>query len=226
MANLTQTTLTAAINTRQNLLNVASATGILAPTYNINQQIYVINPNSLKGELMLVTAVSGTAISVSRLDEFKQSFATGSIVLIGQLSQAQPMGFQARNPFGAPATFPADPLPWVNTVTGEQWLQGVGNIWVPGWNNPQLPGVTAAVASAAGLILPSGPLFHVTGALAVTGFTIPVGFAGGKFTIIPDGTFTWTTANNIGLAGTAVVSKALTFIYDSNAAKFYPDYIA
>jgi DNA-binding beta-propeller fold protein YncE len=65
----------------------------------------------------------------------------------------------------------------------------------------------------------------VDGTAAVTGFTIPVGFAGGSFTIIPDGNFTWTTAGNIGLAGTAVTGRALTFLYDTNAAKFWPSYV-
>jgi hypothetical protein len=68
-------------------------------------------------------------------------------------------------------------------------------------------------------------MFHVTGTAAVTGFTIPVGFMGGSFTIIPDGAFTWTTAGNIGLAGTAVVSRTLTFTWEVNAGKFYPSYV-
>jgi len=79
----------------------------------------------------------------------------------------------------------------------------------------------------AGVTLPSGPLFHVTGTNAITGWTIPVGFAGGSFTVIPDAVFTWTAVGNIALAGTAVVSKALTFTYDGNAAKvWFPSYIA
>ena len=99
-------------------------------------------------------------------------------------------------------------------------------MWVAGFNNPEPnKGPTAAVASAAGAILPSGPLFHVTGALAVTGFTIPVGFAGGSFVVIPDGAFTWTTAGNIAVAGTAVVNRALTFTWDSSVSKFNPSYV-
>jgi hypothetical protein len=88
------------------------------------------------------------------------------------------------------------------------------------------PGPTAAVASVAGQVTPSGPLFHITGALAITGFLLPVGFTGGSFTVIPDGTFTWTTANNIAIAGTAVVNKALTFWYDTNSSKFVPSYLS
>lgn len=118
--------------------------------------------------------------------------------------------------------------PWVNMTTSAQWLcSTVTSTWVPGWNNPlaessSVP--TAAVASAAGQITPSGPLFHVTGALAVTGFLIPVGFNKGCFTVINDGAWTWTAANNIAIASAAgqVVSMTNQFCYDSNSAKFYP----
>jgi hypothetical protein len=44
--------------------------------------------------------------------------------------------------------------------------------------------------------------------------------------LIPTGVFTWTTAGNIALAGTAVVSKALTMTYDATTTKWYPSYIA
>jgi hypothetical protein len=47
-----------------------------------------------------------------------------------------------------------------------------------------------------------------------------------SFTIIPDGAFTWTTAGNIALAGTAVVNKALTFLWDAKNSKWVPNYIA
>jgi hypothetical protein len=86
--------------------------------------------------------------------------------------------------------------------------------------------VTAKVASAAAAILPSGPLFHVDGTLAVTGFTVPVGGVGASFSIIPDAVFTWTTAGNIALAGSAVVNKLLTFTWDATNSKYIPSYIA
>lgn len=225
---LTQTTLSAAITANQLSFGIASATGVSGPTGGFMQKIYVIDPNGQRGELMTVTALSGTTVSVSRLDSNRGSHPSGSIVLVASIDPTIP-GFKAFNPSGAPLVDPGDSTPWVNVVTGEQWIwSSVALNWVPGWNNPNAnKGVTAAVASAAGVILPSGPLFHVTGALAITGFTIPVGYAGGGFTIIPDGTFTWTAAGNIALAGTAVVSKELTFGYDPAAAKpFFPSYIA
>jgi hypothetical protein len=114
----------------------------------------------------------------------------------------------------------------VNTKTGSEWLCSTVTLsWVPGFGNDVGPAaVTAAVASAAGKITPSGPLFHITGTAAITGFNIPVGFTGGNVCAIPDGIFTTTNANNIAIASTAVVSKTECWTYDTNAAKFYPAY--
>ncbi len=223
---ITQTTISGAVPVNAQVITVASAANIVAPTNNIAQKLYVINPNHTRGELMTVVAVSGTQVFVSRLDKYKSSIANGAIVLIAPVDPFAG-GFYEFNPNGAPLTNPNMQTPWLNIDTGEQWLySSVALDWVAGWNNPSsIKGVTAAVASAAGAILPSGPLFHVTGALAVTGFTIPLGFAGGSFTIIPDGAFTWTTAGNIGLAGTAVVGRTLVFTWDSGAGKFYPSYV-
>lgn len=232
--NIIQTTLSAAINQQSTIISVASATGIVAPTNQSGsqQKLYIIDPDQTRGELMLVSAApNGLYVPVTRLDQFKASHTSGSIVLIAPVDPTLG-GFQEYDPTGNPSiagSYPGAPVitPWLNANNGNQWLQGILGQWVPGWNNPTAnKGVTAAVASAAGAIVPSGPLFHVTGTSAITGFTIPVGFAGGSFTIIPDAIFTWTNAGNIGLAGTAVVGKALTFTWDSNAGKFYPNYIA
>jgi hypothetical protein len=237
---LNQTTLSGAITPQQNVFTVASATNITAPVANINQQIYVIGPGQAKGELMDVVAVSGNSITVSRLDEFKAYWPSGSLVLIGPApvsgagfgGMVLGGGFQTYDPPGGSASQNSNSAaavlytPWVNVTTGAQWLWStVVNAWVAGWQNDLVPAVpTAAVASAAGYVTPSGPLFHITGTSAITGFTLPVGFTGGSFTVIPDGNFTTTNANNIALASTAVTSKPLTFIFDPATAKFYPSY--
>jgi hypothetical protein len=221
MANtLTQTTLSGAITANQTIFTLASGTGI-----SVGMNLYVIDPNEQLGELMSVRAISSAVVTVNRFGISggnKVPHSTGAIVLAGTPDQ-----FYTKNPYGGVVAADIANTPYVNITTGEQWLAPTlaGLNWVKGWNQPAPFGPTAAVASAAGAILPSGPLFHVTGTAAVTGFTIPVGFAGGSFTIIPDGAFTWTTAGNIALAGTAVVSRALTFTWESNAAKFYPSYV-
>lgn len=238
-STITATTLSGSINQNAQVLTVASATNLANPVAGgFRQVIYVINPDQTVGELMDVVGLNGTQVQVSRLYLSRQSFYTGSAVIIAPAPIAS-LGFGGNlgptfyesDPVGDPSvsgSYPGAPalLPWLNVTNGNQFLQGINGQWVPGWNNASsVKGVTAEVASTAGAILPSGPLFHVTGTAAVTGFTIPVGFAGGSFTIIPDGNFTWTTAGNIALAGTAVTGRALTFTWDSAAAKFNPSYV-
>ena len=53
----------------------------------------------------------------------------------------------------------------------------------------------------------------------------PISLGGGQITLVPTGVFTWTTGGNIALAGTAVVSKAITFTFDVTTTKWYPSYV-
>jgi hypothetical protein len=222
---LTQTSLSAAALATDKVLYVSSATGINAPNLQNNTvgtELYIVAPGNQRGETMLVTGVVGTAISVRRNNGGAAvAFPSGSMVLAGN-----PNWFYGYDPSGSCTAANTFVTPWVNVKSGNEWLcSTVTSSWVPGWgNSAALDVVTAAVASAAGLITPSGPLFHVTGTAAVTGFNIPVGFAFGSFCVVPDGIFTTTTANNIALASTAVVSKEICWTYDTNAAKFYPSY--
>lgn len=85
--------------------------------------------------------------------------------------------------------------------------------------------VRGANVASATTITPSGALFHVTGTTAIATINIPFTGYNGSIKIIPDGIFTWTTAGNIALAGTAVVSKALIMTYDATTSKWYPSYI-
>jgi len=83
------------------------------------------------------------------------------------------------------------------------------------------------VASVAGVMpAPTGFITVVSGALAITGITLPYPTFSGMFCYIPTGAFTWTVATNIALAGTAVVGKALLFVYLPSTGKLYPNYIA
>jgi hypothetical protein len=112
---------------------------------------------------------------------------------------------------------------------GAQWVcSSVTGKIVPGFGNGTVPSApTAAVASAAGAITPSGLIFHVTGTAAITGFSIPVGFdptEGATVCAIPDGLWTTTAVGNIAVASTAVVSKVLCWAYDPGTGKFYPFY--
>lgn len=108
------------------------------------------------------------------------------------------------------------------TPIGSTTLTGVSRI---GDNGIRSTNVGANVASA-GTITPTGPVFHVTGVAAIATINVPSNaLASPMITIIPDGIFTWTTAGNIALAGTAVVNKAVSFYYDSGTSKWYPSYV-
>jgi hypothetical protein len=223
---LTQTTTTSAILATDAIINVTSATGINAPnpgTSVIGSQLYVIAPGSPRGETMIVRSVTGTVIGVRRgATGIRSGFPSGAIVLIGQ-----PNWFQAYDPNGSCVTASVYVSPWVNTLTGAQWLcSSVTLTWVPSWGNAAGDAFapTTAVASVAGATLPSGPLFHMTGTNAITSFTMPVGFAAGSFTVIPDGAFTATATNNIAKASTAVVGRPLIYTWDPATALFYPSY--
>jgi hypothetical protein len=221
------TTLSAAMTAAATTLTVASATGINAPTAGVpGSMLYIIDIGERVGQLVQVQSLSGTTVKFSPRGSGANGNAhrSGAVVLVG----TSPNWFYTSNPTGPCTTATILVTPYVNTNTGEQWLcSTLTTTWVPGWGNRSAPnGVTAAVASAAGAIVPGSPLFHVTGTAAITGFTIGsmIGFTGGSFTVIPDGAFTTTTAGNIGIASTAVAGKALTFTWDSNAVKWYPNY--
>ena len=64
-----------------------------------------------------------------------------------------------------------------------------------------------------------------TAAIATINPQFPVVDSNGTIILIPTGAFTWTTAGNIAVAGTAVVGRALHMTYVQNALKWYPSYV-
>jgi hypothetical protein len=214
---LTATTLTAAITPGTRTIPVASAAGI-----SVGTELF-FGPDAAK-----VISINGLNVYVApRGAAGTMSFGhvSGGMVLFGP-----PNAFVGYDPGGSctPGSGMFLYSPVVNLTTGRQWLCSIIGVRTPGFG-PQEYAVlpTTAVASAAGLITPSGPLFHITGTAAITGFNIPVGFdpkGGGQICAIPDAIFTTTAANNIALASTAVVNKVLCWTYDANTAKFVPSY--
>jgi len=128
-------------------------------------------------------------------------------------------GIDSAGKFGIGTTTPAAKL----AVNGGVHVGGDSD---PGDNNLMVDGYVAAAAGAAvasaTTITPTGMIFHVTGTTAIATINLPFTGFTGTITIIPDGAFTTTTAGNIALASTAVVSKALTMTYDGT--KWYPSY--
>lgn len=220
--SLTQSSLVNAITPGQTMFQVASTSGFVAGS----TLAYVDN------EAMTVNSIplAGTPgyIGVTRGASGTKAFAhkAGTMILVGA-----PAAFIDFDPNGSctngAGLFVYSPI--INEVNGNQWLcSSVTGKVVPGFaNQSDAPQVTTAVASAAGKITPSGPLFHISGTAAITGFNIPVGLdptAGATVCAIPDGTFTTTSANNIAIGSTAVVSKVMCWSYDGNSTKFYPSY--
>jgi hypothetical protein len=86
--------------------------------------------------------------------------------------------------------------------------------------------VAGTIASAA-TVAPTAPVTIISGTAAIVTITAPapISATGGTITFIPTGAFTWTTAGNIAVAGTAVVSRALTLTFDATTTKWYPSYV-
>jgi hypothetical protein len=103
----------------------------------------------------------------------------------------------------------------------------------PTFTNVKYSGLVATTAAAptiasATTIAPTAPITFISGTTAVVTITAPspISLGGGSIILIPTGAFTWTAAGNIAVLGTAVVSKALTLVYDVTTAKWYPSYVA
>lgn len=212
---LTQTSLSAAVgSTNTQSLIVASATNI---TVTPVTSLYIDK------ELMLVLGVNGTTISVARGQSGTAAVkhASGAMVLVGSPSQ-----FYVYNPTGGCTAGSVAVTPWVNVLTGNQWIcSTITSTWVPGFGNFSAPTqVSTAVASVAGLTTITGPLFHITGTNAITGWTLPAGEATAPFCIIPDAAYTTTATNNIAVATTGVLNKLQCWTWDATNSKFVASY--
>ena len=102
----------------------------------------------------------------------------------------------------------------------------------PTFTNVKYSGLVANTAAAptiasAATIAPTAPITFISGTAAVVTITAPtpISAGGGAITFIPTGAFTWTTAGNIAVAGTAVVNRTLTLTYDVTTTKWYPSYV-
>jgi hypothetical protein len=252
---LTQTTLASAVNGPalyagtstqiDGVITLASVTGIAAPTLPGTPVSVIYVDTEAMGVFSVNTSTKQVSVFRGYLGTRAAPHANGTMVLVApQYNTANggnplPSGFYPQDPplNGACTAANTPTTPWVNVLTGAQWLcSTVTGTWVPGWNNPLTgisPGITAAVASAAGAITPSGPFFTITGAAAVTGFnTATGGMIGFNSTATGSGCFfirsaagttaTWTAAGNISIAGTFTANKLFEFCWDPNTSKFVP----
>jgi hypothetical protein len=220
---LTATTLSAAITAQQNTFTIASATNVLVPTGNsaVGSQLFVQDAGNEIGELMQVSALSGTSVTVTRAGNQRKPHISGAMVLVGN-----PQWFQKYDPTGSCTTASTFVTPWVNTVTGKQWLcSSVTGSWVPGWGTPTGNAqTTGTVASVAGATAVNGPKQKVSGTNAITSFTMGPGWNGEDFCIFPTGAYTTTATNNIGKATTAVANQVQCWYWDKTSSAFFPSY--
>jgi len=220
---LTQTTTAAAMTAGARTISLTSATGISAPSFDNNTvgtQLYVVDIGQQKGEVMNVLSISGTIATVARFSGPGVAHASGAMVLAGA-----PNLFYKYNPTGSCTRSLTQVTPFVNTLTGEQWLcSTITGTWTAGFQNPAPAQAGTLVASAAGATAVNAPLQHVNGTNAVTAWTMGIGWAGGPFCIIPDAAFTVTATNNVAKASTAVANKTLCYQYDATNSVFTPSY--
>lgn len=222
---LSSTTLGAAITTTtQTTIVVASSSTMQnqGPGNQINTALYVDK------ELMFVTSVTdSTHVVVQRAKGLGAAgrpvtHANGAKTWFSITSgpNAAPMYFNQFQPsaetFGSCTATTLMVLPRIYEFSGHIY-DCLGGHWVQ-TNSPSIPTLGSVVASSAGVMTPTGTTFHVSGTAAITGITVPRGWAPGMaLYIIPDAAFTWTTATNISLAGTAVANKVIIFVWDGTA---------
>ncbi len=251
--SLTQTTLSSAVTgpsmysggspTIQSFVCLASVTGISAPLLPGTPVSVIYVDREAMGVFSVNTSSGCLTVNRGYLGTQASPHASGQMVLVAPAYQTTlgaganplPNGLFAQDPPAAGACTPtATPTtPWVNVYTAAQWLcSTISNTWVAGFNNPlagDFSGQTATVPAAAGTITPSGPLFVVSGAGAITGFNIPLGcnataVGACSFTIISaaGSTWTWTAAGNIMTAGTGTAGHTFTFVWSASLQKFVP----
>lgn len=250
-AALTQTTLASAISgpslysgTSPSLsltVTLASCTGLAGPILPGTPSSIIYVGREAMGVFSINSTTCVANVNRGYLSTQAAPHPSGDMVLYGpnyavtiaQGGNIVPNGlFQQDAPYGGTCTASGTPTtPWVNVVTGAQWLcSAQTGTWAPGWQNPLAQPAswvqTGTVASAAGAITPSGPYFNISGTSAITGFNIPIGFntlLGGCFTANPTGIWTWTAAGNIATAGTVTAATTpVTFCWNVASSKWIP----
>ena len=221
--SILQTSLSAAVTATATQIRVASATGINAPTATVpGSSLFIQDVGQTGGELVQVSAVSGTTISVVRSNRVT-SHASGAMVLVATV----PNWFYVIDPQGSCVTAQTYASPYVNVSNGNQWKCSTQTLtWVPYWGTagtPQLLTATAT-ASVAGATAIAGPLVEISGTEAITSFTMSTGWNGHGFCVQPTAAFTTVAGNNIAEASTADANQTLCFVWNARAGTFTASY--
>jgi hypothetical protein len=252
-AALTQTTLAAAVSgpslysgtspTISQTVTLASCTGLAAPILPGTPSSIIYIDHEALGVFSINSTSCTAVVNRGYLSTQAAPHQSGAMVLYGpnyavtiaQGGNPVPNGlFQQDPPVNGSCTQTSTPTtPWVNVLTGAQWLcSPTSNTWVPGFNNPLNPayaGDMGTVASVAGAQTVLGPFFRISGTNAITSFTIPVGMNAtavgtASFCVYPTAAFTTVAGNNIASASTAVIGKTLCFTWNPSTLKFAASY--
>lgn len=252
---LSQTTLSTAVSgpalysgtspTISGTVTLAACTGIAAPLLPGTPSSIIYVGREAMGVFTWNSSTCSGSVFRGYLGTQAAPHPSGDMVLFGPNyavtiavgGNPVPNGFfQQDPPVGGTCTASLTPTtPWVNVLTGYEWLcSSITNTWVAGFQNPlsgDFSGQTATVAAAASAITPSGPLFVITGStVAFTGFNIPVGcnataVGACSFTVISataNTAVTWTAAGNIMTAGTLTAGHTFTFTWSASLQKWVP----
>jgi hypothetical protein len=110
---LSNTTLNGAINATQTTLVLTAATALAGSSFGAPQVGHAI---FIDRELMTITAVSGTTMTVRRDYTQAAAHATGRIVFTGP-----PDMFRKTDPPLGSCVAASFPMPWINVMNGNVW---------------------------------------------------------------------------------------------------------
>lgn len=215
---LTSTTLAASVtDTSTRAIALTSASGFSAG--GATAQTYVL----VDREIMLITGVSGTTLSVIRgyggtRASAHLSGATATFVPQAATIAYVPAGYCVATAYAYAPLVIHDGQDEVNNGATAACL---GSQWVL-TNRVGLPVYGSTVASAT-TIAATGTYFKVSGTTTIQTVTVPAGWAPGMSLLLePTALWSTNTSGNIGLATTGVVGKVLILTW--NGTKWQPSY--
>ncbi len=176
----------------------------------------------------VTTAYTATSDLTANIYVLNSTVATGNIRLA--ITSSNPPTAQHYLfydfPIKASGTFVLENVP---VLSGERvWIYAPANfvVRVGGVTDPASAASSAPTIASATTIAPTTRIAFVSGTTAVATITPPsnLGSFDNQITLLPTGAFTTTTAGNIAIASTAVVSRALIMTYDATTTKWYPSY--
>jgi hypothetical protein len=173
--------------------------------FQVGQSVTIsgISPSGYNGTFTITDISTGTAGSIYYFSVTNAT--TGTATVQGTITPAYPANLQE----------------WRNSSNAV--------IAAVGANGTLAMGTTsgAPTIASATTIAPTTPIAFISGTTPIVTITAPspISTNGGSIILIPTGIFTTTTAGNIALASTAVVSRSLTMTYDPVTTKWYPSYV-